>query len=205
MAKAKLSLRKKLCVKKSSAEVVGSSLNSTMDSHTAQSEPSLKTEPNHGVVKIVSGGQTGVDRGALDAAIALGIPHGGWCPKGRWAEDGPIHPRYQLVELPFSDYARRTEQNVIDSHGTLVLYRERLQGGTALTCRLARAHQRPLLKVRIDRPIRFQQITRWLDENRIQIVNIAGPRGSSHPSLEAQAFEIVKRIFTPPATLFTRE
>lgn len=70
--------------------------------------------------KIVSGGQTGVDRAGLDFAIALGIPHGGWCPKGRKAEDGPIDNRYQLQETPRADYLQRTEWNVRDNDGTVI-------------------------------------------------------------------------------------
>jgi hypothetical protein len=155
----------------------------------------------HGVAKIVSGGQTGVDRGALDAAIALGIPHGGWCPKGRWAEDGPISHEYHLVELESRDYKVRTEKNVIDSDGTLILYRERLQGGTALTNRFAKEHGKPLLRIRIDRVIPYESIVSWLLENDIRVLNIAGPRGSSHAELESQVCEIVTRLFTSPGRL----
>ena len=154
------------------------------------------TEGRHGVLKIISGGQTGVDRGALDAAIALGIPHGGWCPKGRLAEDGPIDDRYQLTELPSSDYTVRTEQNVIDSDGTLIIYCDRLQGGTALTNRLAKAHNKPLMRIRTDRTIKYEQIVSWLHENRIRTVNIAGPRGSTYPQLQRQAYDIVCKLFS---------
>ena len=150
----------------------------------------------HRIKKIVTGGQTGVDRGALDAAIVLGIDHGGWCPKGRLAEDGPIADRYQLQELASSDYVDRTERNVIDSDGTLILYRERMQGGTALTNRLAKAYGKPLLRVRLDRPAEFDKIVRWIAEERIEILNIAGPRGSSHPDLERQTREFVQKLFT---------
>ncbi len=90
--------------------------------------------------RIVSGGQTGVDRAALDVAIALGIEHGGWCPRGRLAEDGTIPARYLLRETSSSEYAVRTEQNVIDSDGTLVIYYQRLQRGSLLTYRLAKEH-----------------------------------------------------------------
>lgn len=149
----------------------------------------------HRIKKIVTGGQTGVDRGALDAAIALGIQHGGWCPRGRLAEDGPIAARYQLQELDSSDYADRTERNVIDSDGTLILYRDRLQGGTALTNRLAKAHGKPLLRVRLDRTIEFEKIVRWIADEGIEVLNIAGPRGSSHPDLQPQTCEMVKKLF----------
>ena len=102
------------------------------------------------LVKIVSGGQTGVDRAGLDAAIALGIDHGGWCPRGRRAEDGRIPDSYQLKETPQRDYSVRTEQNVVESDGTLILYRRRLSGGTALTFRLAQKHNRPCCRIDLE-------------------------------------------------------
>ncbi len=150
----------------------------------------------HGVAKIVSGGQTGVDRGALDAAITLGLAHGGWCPKGRIAEDGPIDPRYQLQELASSDYAARTERNVLDSDGTLILYQGRLQGGTALTNRLAKQHGKPLFRVRLEQPVPVDEIIRWLQNHHIQTLNVAGPRGSSGAQLQQQAEQVICKIFS---------
>jgi hypothetical protein len=154
----------------------------------------------HGVVRIISGGQTGVDRGALDAAIELGIPHGGWCPKGRRAEDGPISDKYLLLETDSVDYQVRTERNVDDSDGTLILYRERLQRGTLLTHRLAKQKGKPLLRVRLDRPVAIDRIIRWLTDNSIQVLNVAGPRASSHLDIEHEACVIIKKIFSvsPP-------
>jgi hypothetical protein len=93
--------------------------------------------------KIVSGGQTGVDRGALDAAIAAGLDHGGWCPTGRKAEDGTIPEKYQLSETSSSSYAGRTALNVRDSGGTLVLSKGLIRGGTRLTIELASRYDRP--------------------------------------------------------------
>ena len=149
----------------------------------------------HGVERIVSGGQTGVDRGALDAAIALGIPHGGWCPRGRGAEDGVIADKYQLQEHASRDYAERTRQNVIDSDGTLILYRERLQGGTLLTHRFAQQLNKPLLRMRLDRPVHYDRIVLWLQTSSIRVLNIAGPRGSSHSGIAMLAFEVVCKLF----------
>ena len=143
--------------------------------------------------KIVSGGQTGVDRGALDAAILLGLEHGGWCPRGRLAEDGTIPKRYKLQELASSDYAARTEQNILDSDGTLILYRAKLTGGTALTNRLAKQHARPLLRVRLDLPVNIDDICHWIIDHKIEVLNVAGPRGSSHPSLQQLACAVVRR------------
>ncbi len=99
---------------------------------------------------IVSGGQTGVDRAALDVAIAIGIAHGGWCPAGRLSEDGSIPSRYELRETDSHEYPVRTEQNVIDSDATLILYEGRLKGGTLLTQRICRRLGKPQLSVKID-------------------------------------------------------
>lgn len=161
----------------------------------------MVAEANHGIEKIVSGGQTGVDRGALDAAIALNINHGGWCPKGRIAEDGPIASTYRLQEMPQEDYSARTEKNVIDSDGTLILYRERLSGGTLLTNRLAKRHGRPLHRVRLDRTIGYTDVLRWLRENQVKILNIAGPRGSSHPKMHRDAYQFVINLMQHPVEL----
>jgi predicted Rossmann fold nucleotide-binding protein DprA/Smf involved in DNA uptake len=94
--------------------------------------------------KIISGGQTGVDRAALDAALAAGIALGGWCPKGRLAEDGPLPEHYPLEQTPRRSYRQRTEWNVRDSDGTLVLYWGELQGGTLATVKLADQYRRPI-------------------------------------------------------------
>ena len=153
------------------------------------------TEHRHGVQRIVSGGQTGVDRAALDVAIALGIEHGGWCPLGRRAEDGPIDSKYQLVETDSVDYAVRTQKNVIDSDGTLLLYRERLQRGTLLTHQIAKRHGKPLLRVRLDRPVSIDRIVKWLSEHSIRVLNVAGPRASSQVDIEKQAYDLLKKVF----------
>src|SRR5213080_1459301 len=99
------------------------------------------------ISKIVSGGQTGVDRAALDVALELGIPCGGWCPIGRRAEDGVIPDRYPLRQAPSANYADRTALNVRDSDGTLILARGPLRGGTALTKTFAERYGRPYLVV----------------------------------------------------------
>jgi len=145
--------------------------------------------------RIVSGGQTGVDRGALDAAIELGIPHGGWCPRGRLAEDGRIPPRYRLTETDSPAYAVRTEQNVVESDATLILCRGRPQGGTDLTLRLARQHGKPCLVVDLDSAWEPGAIRRWMAEHGVTTLNVAGPRESQSPGISAQAAELLKRLF----------
>jgi hypothetical protein len=148
-------------------------------------------------MRIISGGQTGVDRGALDAAVELNTPHGGWCPKGRLAEDGRIPEVYSLAEIDSPDYADRTEQNVLDSDATLILYRGTFGGGTELTLRLARRHGRPHRLVDLDAPTDPAEIRRWLDECRIETLNVAGPRESISPGIASSAKEFLIRVFQP--------
>jgi hypothetical protein len=145
--------------------------------------------------KILSGGQTGVDRAALDAAIALGIPHGGWCPRGRRAEDGRIPSRYALAETDSPVYAVRTERNVLDADATLILCRGPLRGGTALTRRFAQQHGKPYLVVNLDHPPDNAEIHRWLRESRIGVCNVAGPRESQSPGIYALARRYLEALF----------
>ena len=146
--------------------------------------------------KIISGGQTGVDRAALDIAIELGIDHGGWCPAGRLSEDGTIPTRYQLTEHASSAYADRTRQNVLDSDGTIVLYHRRLQGGSSLTARFAREWSKPLLLIRLDKPPLHSIVDSWFDENFILTVNVAGPRASSSATIYQDAYDFLRPIFS---------
>ncbi len=149
----------------------------------------------HGIEKLVSGGQTGVDRAALDVALDLGIAHGGWCPSGRIAEDGPIDARYRLWEMDVTDYAARTKQNVIDSDATLILYRGRMQGGTLLTYRVAQRENKPVLRVRMDGDVSIPQIATWIHQNGIATLNVAGPRGSAHPEIYSTARRVLTNLF----------
>jgi hypothetical protein len=128
--------------------------------------------------KIVSGGQTGVDRAALDAAMAHGLPVGGWCPQGRRAEDGPIADRYPLQETPTAEYAQRTAWNVRDSDGTLIVAPDPLDGGTALTKQEAETQAKPVLHVRPSDPVPIPMIRAWGMENGVEVLNVAGPRAS---------------------------
>lgn len=146
--------------------------------------------------KIISGGQTGVDRGALDAAIALGIAHGGWCPRGRLAEDGPIPGRYELHETDSPDYPVRTERNVLDSDATLILCCGCVSGGTELTLRLAERHHRPCMVVDLDQPLDMDPVRRWLVSHQVQVLNLAGPRESQSPGIGALAAGFVRELFS---------
>ena len=146
------------------------------------------------VEKIVSGGQTGVDRAALDTALALGISCGGWCPKGRRAEDGPIPARYKLRETAGADYAERTRLNVRDSDGTLVLVRGAAPGstggGTGLTIDIAAELGRPIHIVDLETPETAKNVaaTRaWLASAGVRVVNVAGPRESEARGVAAAA------------------
>lgn len=153
--------------------------------------------------KIISGGQTGVDRAALDVALKLQIPHGGWCPKGRRAEDGRISREYQLQESDARDYSVRTEQNVIDSDATLILFRDKITGGTRLTQHLANKHERPQMRIDLQQADSDQQleiakssIFQWLTTHTINVLNIAGPRESSNPGIHQQTMDFLTAVFS---------
>ena len=145
-------------------------------------------------MKIVSGGQTGVDRAALDVAIELGIPCGGWCPQGRLAEDGVIPARYPLAETPSPNYEQRTEWNVRDSDGTLVLTLGEPTGGTAFTVELAQKHRKPHLVVFLDARTNLQSVSDWIASNQIETLNVAGPRLSTQPESYRLAAEFLRKL-----------
>ncbi len=137
-------------------------------------------------MKIISGAQTGVDRAALDFAIRYGFEHGGWCPRGRLAEDGVIPPIYQLRETGSAEYDERTEKNVLDSDATLIVTREKvLSSGTAFTKELAAQHRRPIII--IGEPQGVAQgavaLSKFLKQNKVRTLNVAGPRESQAPGL----------------------
>lgn len=139
-------------------------------------------------VKIVSGGQTGADRAALDFAVDHGIPHGGWCPRGRQAEDGPIDPRYQLEETSSAEYAQRTEHNVRDSDGTVVFsVAAVLTGNSKKTLELAQQLQKPALHLSRQGgpPSPERALLDFLHDHRLRVLNIAGPRASGEPEVGA--------------------
>jgi hypothetical protein len=150
-----------------------------------------------GVERVVSGGQTGVDRAALDAALDLGIPCGGWCPQGRRAEDGRIPDCYPLRETPTPFYPQRTEWNVRDSDGTLVLTSGAPRGGTALTLRLARRRARPCLMVDLGGHADPEEARRWIADHAIRCLNVAGPRESESRGLHDASLRYLLGVLAP--------
>ena len=155
-------------------------------------------------LKIISGGQTGVDRAALDVALYLDIEHGGWCPKGRRSEAGPIPEIYDLRETESRDYTVRTEQNVIDSDGTLILFYDEVSGGTALTRRLCERHARPCLCVDLrtfdeeaseDESGLVQSAQDWIKKSNLTVLNVAGPRASSSAEIANSATAFLLQVF----------
>lgn len=144
--------------------------------------------------KIISGGQTGVDRAALDVAIELGIDHGGWCPAGRKAEDGQIPPHYRLTETRETNYVTRTRLNVRDSDGTLILTLGETSGGTLKTILIANELGRPLLLVDLNRPVDSSVFHDWLSTNRIKVLNIAGPRESKYAGIQSRASKYLRDL-----------
>ena len=146
------------------------------------------------LTKIISGGQTGADRAALDVALNLGLPHGGWVPRGRRAEDGEIPSRYQLKEMPTNSYPARTEANVIDSDGTLILTHGKLKGGSKLTREFADTFGKPCLHLDLNDILgdkALYTLVNWLTDKDIKVLNVAGTRASEDPSIYDNAFEIL--------------
>ena len=134
--------------------------------------------------KIYSGGQTGVDRGALDAALEAGFPCGGWAPAGRMAEDGLIPARYALAELGHGGYEERTLANVLDTGGTAILYMGELEGGTLLTAQCCQKHRKPcelLNAARLTPEQAARELVAFVAGNKIGALNVAGPRASKWP------------------------
>ena len=154
---------------------------------------------------IVSGGQTGADRAALEFAIRFGIPHEGWCPRGRRAEDGRLDARYNLCETPSLKYEERTRWNIRDSDATLVItIRAIPTGGTALTLGVARQQRKPCLHIAREKISSIleagEQISEFLTEHQVERLNVAGPRASQEPEIAAFVNELL--IATCAAQVF---
>jgi hypothetical protein len=152
-------------------------------------------------MRIISGGQTGADRAALDAAIDIGIEYGGSVPKGRIAEDGPIDRKYgSLVELESVNYSIRTEKNVEDADATLIFTVGPPTEGTAFTIECVRKHQKRHLLIDLKEGDRMQavtQIRKWLAVRQTDVLNVAGPRESKAPGIYEKVFNILSDVFDP--------
>nr|MBF0223233.1 putative molybdenum carrier protein [Desulfobulbaceae bacterium] len=149
--------------------------------------------------KIVSGGQAGADQAALDVAIKLNIPHGGWIPKGRLTEDGPLPDKYNLQEMSCDSYNKRTEQNVIDSDGTLIVSHGKLTGGSELTAKLATKHCKPYLHVDMDKmslAYSVRLLKTWRTDNGIKVLNVAGSRQSGNPKIYDVTVKLLESAFS---------
>lgn len=152
------------------------------------------------ITKIISGGQTGADRAALDFAIAHNIPHGGWIPKGRKTEEGPLPDKYQLQEMPTRSYVNRTEKNILDSDGTLVVSHGKLTGGSALTRELAKKHKKPCIHMDLDKVNPSEAtciIAGWIKKHHITVMNVAGARASKDSKIYQAIFDLLEAAILP--------
>lgn len=171
------------------------------------------------MAKVISGAQTGSDRGALDAAMKLGIPHGGFVPKGRRAEDGRIPDRYRVEELLTGSYPARTRRNVVESDGTIVFTVGAAERGSALTIAICRELGKPHFvvdlrglaseegKTPIDvyvdggktlelSPSFLDAILSWITRSSIRTLNVAGNRESVSPGIQVQVRDILVKVLS---------
>jgi hypothetical protein len=158
-------------------------------------------EPVNDRLTICSGGQSGADRAALDWAIAHGFPHGGWCPRGRKAEDGPLAAVYLLHETESAGYRARTARNVRDSDATLIVNLGELEGGSLETLRIAERSGKSVRVVRMDTApdeATIGALRAWLGGLRVEKLNIAGPRESKRPGVYQATQALLDRLFCIP-------
>lgn len=147
--------------------------------------------------KIISGGQTGADIAGIDAAIDTGFPYGGWLPRGRKTECGPLSEKYQMQAMTRGGYPKRTEQNVKDSDGTVIFTHKKLTGGSRLTANLAESWGKPWLHInlhQIGQEEAVSTLSDWLQKNKIEILNVAGSRASKDQDIYGKVFQIIKKI-----------
>ena len=150
------------------------------------------------ITKIISGGQTGVDRAALDFAIDNNIPHGGWIPKGRITEAGQLPDKYHLHEMATASYDKRTEQNVIDSDGTVIISHGELAGGSALTQIFTFKYHKPCLHLDMNNATIMEaadSLNNWIEKNNIKILNVAGSRASKDDKIYQVTRDILEAAF----------
>jgi hypothetical protein len=153
--------------------------------------------------KIISGGQTGVDQGALDFALSRGIECGGWCPKGRQSETGRIPEKYPVREVENEDYNERTRRNIQDSDATLLItVGNRMEAGTRLTLEWAQGVGKPIFHIDLavqeeSLENRIREVISWYESHSINILNVAGNRESTAAGIQQNTFDILGRIFSP--------
>jgi len=143
----------------------------------------------------ISGGQTGVDRAALDFAMENNIPIEGWCPKGRKAEDGPIPIHFPLKETKSANYEERTKKNIQDSEATLIIYLKELDKGSILCRQLCSELNIPFYIICLNKDIDIHLIQQWISNTSINKLNIAGPRESSEPGIYIKTKGLLKLLF----------
>lgn len=149
------------------------------------------------LTKIISGGQTGADRAALDVAIKFNMPYAGWIPRGRRTEEGPLPEKYRLFQMATTDYRDRTRQNIIDSQGTVVICRGALTGGSLLTRQFAKVVGRPCCQVDLSHNDTFEGaviLHSFILENRLSVLNVAGPRASQDPGIYFEVKSILEAV-----------
>lgn len=149
------------------------------------------------ISKIISGGQVGVDRAALDFAIKHQMPYGGWCPKDRIAEDGIIPDFYSLIETKTTVYSERTLLNIKHSDGTLIIYVDDFDSGTDLTHSICKKTNKPFLTQILPNAFYAKEFELWLHQNNIKVLNIAGPRESSYPGIYHKTLEFMEKHLLP--------
>jgi hypothetical protein len=147
------------------------------------------------IKKIISGGRIGADQAALDVAIKMGIPHGGWIQKGRKTQRGILPEKYQLKEMPVAGFKERIEQNIIDSDGTVIISHGNLTGGSDYGQEMAKKHNRPCLHIDLNEtPLSIvpSEINTWIIENNIEILNVTGSRASEDPKIYKDTMNIIE-------------
>jgi hypothetical protein len=156
------------------------------------------------LAKIISGGQTGIDRGTLDAAIACGFPCGGWCPSGRLAEDGRIPDRYPVIELREGGYRQRTLRNVLESDGAAILYFAQIEGGTEETLLFCIEKHKPYKLIDAEEVSAERAaflLVSFVQHYGIEVLNVAGPRQSQAPHAHAYAYAVINVLLKEWAAL----
>jgi len=145
--------------------------------------------------KIISGGRIGADQAALDVAMKMGIPHGGWIQKGRKTQRGILPKKYRLKEMPVAGFKKRIEQNIIDSNGTVIISHGNLTGGSDYGQEMAKKHNRPCLHIDLNETplsIAPSKINTWIIENNIEVLNVSGSRTSEDPKIYKDTMNIVE-------------